>query len=268
MPEADVKAVEDFVESCRSASGHPRRAQNGSAGDDGYEAGMHVPTSVLNGCNDSFVAADEKREKASTTFFADTGLVALLCRHDRPLWTINMTSAGEKQHYAIALLRRLFEHIPSNTTVGVLYDIGCQLHRSCEKWGFLEEFLPRVTFGISVFHAYGHQWPCQVVYHPRKCRGFGLTDGEGCERFWSSLKKLIPTLRVSGVGFLLFFYFVNRHSNFPSGYSTINAYLSLTIKSTSSMKNHAMASATGYSGDGTTANRRNGKQLPHCLHVA
>jgi Kyakuja-Dileera-Zisupton transposase len=207
MPEADVKAVEDFVESCRSAtgSGH-HRAQNGSAGDDGYEAGMHVPTSVLNGCNDSFVAADEKREKASTTFFADTGLVALLCRHDRPLWTINMTSAGEKQYYAIALLRRLFEHIPNHTTVGVLYDIGCQLHRSCEKWGFLEEFLSRVTFGISVFHAYGHQWPCQVVYHPRKCRGFGLTDGEGCERFWSSLKKLIPGLRVSGVRVLFFFY--------------------------------------------------------------
>jgi hypothetical protein len=92
MPEADVKAVEDFIASCRS--GHPpscgsrhqaHHAQNSSAGDDGYEAGMHVPTSVLNGCNDSFVAADEKREKASTQFFADTGLVALLCHHDRPL---------------------------------------------------------------------------------------------------------------------------------------------------------------------------------------
>ena len=132
--------------------------------------------------------------------FADMGLMALLCRHDRPLWTINMTSAGEKQHYAVALLRRLFEHIPKDMTVGVLYDIGCQLHRSCEKWGFLQEFLPRITFGISVFHAYGHQWPCQIVYHPRKCCGFGLTDGEGCERFWSFLKKLIPGLRVSGVG--------------------------------------------------------------------
>lgn len=209
IPEADVKAVEDLIESCRSR--RPCHAQNSSSCstvDDGYEAGMHVPTSVLNGCNDSFVAADEKRVKASTQFFADMGLVALLCRHDRPLWTINMTSAGEKQHYAVALLQRLFEHIPTCMTVGVLYDIGCQLHRSCEKWGFLKEFLPRITFGISVFHAYGHQWPCQVVYHPRKCPGFGLTDGEGCERFWSSLKKLIPGLRVSGVRVLLFFYFV------------------------------------------------------------
>ena len=145
------------------------------------------------------MSADEKRQKASIQYFSDTGLMSLLCRHDRVLWVVNMTSAGEKQHYALALIQRLFDHLPPNMTVGILYDIGCQLHRSCEKWGFLKDHLHRITFGISVFHAYGHQWPCQIVYHPRKCSGFGLSDGEGCERFWSSLKKLIPSLRVSGV---------------------------------------------------------------------
>ncbi|KAG1719711.1 hypothetical protein EDB19DRAFT_1898645 [Suillus lakei] len=58
--------------------------------EDHYEEGMHVPVSVLNGCGESFVAADEKREKASTC------LMALLCRHDRVLWPANLTSAGEK----------------------------------------------------------------------------------------------------------------------------------------------------------------------------
>ncbi|KAI6000228.1 hypothetical protein EDC04DRAFT_2584117 [Pisolithus marmoratus] len=48
-------------------------------------------------------------------------------------------------------------------------------------------------------HVYGHQWPCQIVYHPCKCVGFGLSDGEGCEWSWSSLKMFIPILRVSGV---------------------------------------------------------------------
>jgi hypothetical protein len=81
--------------------------------------------------------------------------------------------------------------------IGILYDIGCQLVRSCLKYGFLSSFLARIIFGISVFHAYGHQWPCQIVYHPRKCVGFGLTDGEGCERFWSSIQSLIPSCRVS-----------------------------------------------------------------------
>ena len=66
------------------------------------------------------------------------------------------------------------------------------------KFNFLLDNIDRIVFGISVFHAYGHQWPCQLIYHPRKCVGFRLTDGEGCERFWSSIKLLIPSLRVSG----------------------------------------------------------------------
>lgn len=34
--------------------------------------------------------------------------------------------------------------------------------------------------------------------NPKKCKRFGLSDGEECERFWSSIKPLIPSLRVSG----------------------------------------------------------------------
>ena len=175
------------------------RVQNRTHEEDTIEPGLKVPNSVLDGCNDSFKAADERRQKASTQFFADTGLMALLCRHDRVLWLANMTSAGEKQHYALALIHQLFEHLPPLVTVGLLYDIACQLHRSIKKWGFLGNLAERLTFAISVFHAFGHQWPCQVAYHPRKCPGFGLSDGEGCERFWSSIQRLIPSLRVSGV---------------------------------------------------------------------
>ena len=145
--------------------------------------------------------------QASTQFFSDTGVMALLCRHDRVLWLVNMTSAGEKQHYALALIRRWFKHLPLDFKVGLLYDIGCQLERSCCRWGFLMDVLPCIVFGISIFHAFSHQWACQIVYHPRKCVGFGLSDGEGCERFWSAIKPLIPSLRVSGVRchFILFF---------------------------------------------------------------
>ncbi|OJA10545.1 hypothetical protein AZE42_11907, partial [Rhizopogon vesiculosus] len=120
--------------------------------EDGYEEGMHIPTSVLEGCNESFIAADEKREKASTQFFSDTGVMALLCRHDRVLWLVNMTSAGEKQHYALALIRQWFKHLPSDFKVGLLYDIGCQLEQSCCKWGFLTDVLPRIIFDEQVRH--------------------------------------------------------------------------------------------------------------------
>ncbi|KIJ32650.1 hypothetical protein M422DRAFT_184280 [Sphaerobolus stellatus SS14] len=123
----------------------------------------------------------------------------MLCRHDRLLWVVNLTSAGEKQFYVYALLERLFQELPGDWDVGLLYDIACQIQRSMMKWGFLKDVFPRMHFAVSVFHAYGHQWACQLVYHPRKCEGFGLTDGEGCERFWSSIKRLIPSLRISGV---------------------------------------------------------------------
>lgn len=212
VPPKDAETMESHVESLRpSVPRSTSRRSKSRTGDhkksvksdlqpenDGYEPNMRVPVSVLNGCQESFAAADANRVKASTKFFSDTGLMAMLCCHDRVLWLVNMKSAGEKQHYALCLLKKLFEHIPQAMRIGCLYDIGCQLHRSCEKFGFLAEYLERLTFGISVFHAYGHQWPCQIIYHPRKCEGFGRTDGEGCERFWSSIKNLVPSLRVSG----------------------------------------------------------------------
>ncbi|KAG2068987.1 hypothetical protein BDR04DRAFT_1129041 [Suillus decipiens] len=107
-------------------------------------------------------------------------LMALLCRHDRVLWIVNLISAGERQHYSLALLDCLFKHLIPQMTVRLLYDIGCQLEWSCRKWSLLDEtILSQITFAVAIFYAYGHQWPCQIIYHPRKHEGFGLSDGEG-----------------------------------------------------------------------------------------
>ncbi|EJD47377.1 hypothetical protein AURDEDRAFT_44516, partial [Auricularia subglabra TFB-10046 SS5] len=117
-----------------------------------------------------------------------------------------LTTPGERQHYALALLRMLAQELPKTWHVGVLYDIGCQISRSIEKClmtyvysGLVVELEGRLSFAVSVFHAYGRQWECQIVFHPRKRDGFGLADGEGYERFWSSIRHLIAGLRVSGV---------------------------------------------------------------------
>lgn len=198
LTEEELDAAEALVEGARS-SRTTRREETGDTSVDSTEPGMKVPRSALDGCNDSFKAADENRTKASTKFFADTGVMALLCRHDRVLFLANMKTAGERQYFAVALLIKLFKSLPKGATVGVMYDIACQLERSCRKWGIIPDFLARISWAVSVFHAYGHQWACQVVYHPRKREGFGLSDGEGCERLWSALEFLIPTLRVSGV---------------------------------------------------------------------
>ncbi|KAF9508764.1 hypothetical protein BS47DRAFT_1397478 [Hydnum rufescens UP504] len=155
--------------------------------DDAVEPGMNVPNSVLDMCGDSFIAADGDHIKASTQRFDDTGLMALLCCHDIALYVANMHTAGEKQFYAFALIAALFKELPEWWTVGILYDIACQIHRSLLKWNFMPEWHSCIVFGVSVFHAYGHQWTCQLWYHPRKSEIWGLSDGEGCERFWSEL---------------------------------------------------------------------------------
>ena len=191
--------MEDHVNTIRSHKAAKGKGTASGENVDAMEQGMKIPASVLDACSHSFTAADEKRQKASTKHFADTGLMALLCRHDRVIFIANMTSAGERQYFAFALLHKLFSHLPVWYRVGLLYDVACTIERSCRKWGFLDEFLDRIVFAISVFHAYGHQWPCQIVYHPRKRVGFGLSDGEGCERFWHAISLLIGVNRVSGV---------------------------------------------------------------------
>ena len=105
LPEAIVKATEARVEEARLK---PRGSQSDRSKDEGqHEPGMRLSRAILDHCKSVFVAADELRQKASTQFFADTGLMALLCRHDRVLWLVNITSAGEKYFYALALLEEL-----------------------------------------------------------------------------------------------------------------------------------------------------------------
>lgn len=89
-----------------------------------------VPESALDECEKSYDAADEKKEKTHGKKFDDTGLMALVCRHDIVLFLANIDTPGEQQKYAIALLDKLFEHLPEEATVAAFYDIGCVLDRS------------------------------------------------------------------------------------------------------------------------------------------
>jgi hypothetical protein len=208
LPEHLGSKMEEYVDSVRDAKpgGNAKKQRKATVeeiddeADDHYEhADLKLPRSVLNTCEASFKAADETRQKASSQFYSDTGLMALLCRHDRVLWLVNMHSAGEKQFNVWLLLETLMQHLPLDIVVGILYDIACQAERSVRKWGFLGRYIDRLRFAVSVFHAFGHDWPCQVVYHPLKCEGFGFSNGEGCERFWHSISHLIAHLRISGV---------------------------------------------------------------------
>ena len=172
--------------------------------DDKVEQGLHAPNSTYDACQESFIVADEDHIKASTQYFEDTGMMALLCHHDIPLFAASMWTAGKKQFYVFALMQRLLDYIPSHWRVGALYDIGCQMDQSLKKWNFMPEWQPHLEWGVSIFPTYSHQWGCQLWYHPHKSELWGLSDGEGCERFWSELWKLIPGLQVTGYHHWLF----------------------------------------------------------------
>ena len=120
LPHAQVLAMEKEVERLRT-----RPSRNAKP--------LPVANTILDDCERSFTAAQSSKAKTSTSFFDDTGLMALICRHDCLLFLANIKSVGEKQYYVLALLEALFKELPLDWTVGVLYDIGCQIHRSCEK---------------------------------------------------------------------------------------------------------------------------------------
>ncbi|KAJ7584472.1 hypothetical protein C8J56DRAFT_893124 [Mycena floridula] len=122
-----------------------------------------VPDSAIDGCQESHHAAKGDQAGLKGKQFDDNGLMALVCRHDIPLFFANIDTPGEQQKYIVALLEYLFSMIPQHASVVVVYDIGCVVDCSFDK----------------------------LVYNPRlQCR-LGLTDGEGVERLWSRLRKLI-----------------------------------------------------------------------------
>lgn len=91
-----------------------------------------VPNEAIDQCKQSHDAANDNKAKSNEEQFDDHGISALVCRHGAPLFTANIDTPGEQQKYAVALIQHFFQHIPGNSTVLVLYDVGCVLNRSLE----------------------------------------------------------------------------------------------------------------------------------------
>jgi len=127
-PDTHFLSVDD-VESMKRVVEHARPSDSRS----NAKSWARLPDDTLDDCEKAFTAAQGHIAKSNNAIFADTALMALLCRHNRPLFLVNMTSAGERQYYALALIKALFRHLPDNWTIGLLYDVACQLERSMRK---------------------------------------------------------------------------------------------------------------------------------------
>ncbi|KAJ7578219.1 hypothetical protein C8J56DRAFT_1112185 [Mycena floridula] len=155
-----------------------------------------LPDEAVDACQEAHHAAKGERKKKSSDKFDDTGLMSLICRHDVPLFMVNIDTPGEQQKYPVALLTWLFTLLPIMAMVTAFYDLGCVMDRSCELYEYFPaQVLERLQFATTAMHAYAHQWSCQLVYNPRLYLGLGLTDGEGVERIWSMLCHLIGITR-------------------------------------------------------------------------
>ncbi|KAL0057265.1 hypothetical protein AAF712_016102 [Marasmius tenuissimus] len=157
-----------------------------------------VPDEAVDACQNSYKAAKGDNETQRDHNFDENGVMALVCRHDIPLFLASIDTPAEQQKHAVALLEMLFSMIPSDATVAGLYDVGCVLDRSVQMYDLLPAaIVERLIFAMSILHSYGHQWVCQIYYNPRLRPGLGLTDGEGVERLWSRLRRIIGVERRS-----------------------------------------------------------------------
>ncbi|KAG1722263.1 hypothetical protein EDB19DRAFT_1835080 [Suillus lakei] len=108
-----------------------------------------------------------KKQKAAMESFDDTGVMALICRHDIPLFFANIDSPGEQQKYAVALIEHLFSLLLQEATVITLYDVDCVLSRSLSQYDILPSSVTsRLRFATTAMHAYGHEWACQLEFNP------------------------------------------------------------------------------------------------------
>jgi hypothetical protein len=205
IPKPEVDRVGERINNARKGKPKPLKPQ--------------VPNEAIDACKESYHAAKGDQQNAATRRCDVNGLMALVCRHDIPIFFADIDTPGEQQKYAVALIERLFSLLPSSATVVVLYDIGCVLDRSLQTaspssayvtdfWLTLigvqynilsSDIMARIRLTTAAMHAYGHQWSCQLVYNPRLKEGMGLTDGEGTERLWSRMRRLIGVERNSAV---------------------------------------------------------------------
>ena len=119
LPKSQVDEVGKRINAARK---HPPRQYK-----------VAVPDEAVDQCETSYEAADGKKQKAAMDSFDDTGIMALICRHDIPLFFANIDTPGEQQKYSVALIEHFFSLIPLRCNVVILYDIGCVLARSLMK---------------------------------------------------------------------------------------------------------------------------------------
>ncbi|KAF7338826.1 hypothetical protein MSAN_02205300 [Mycena sanguinolenta] len=132
-----------------------------------------IPQEAFDACQESWDAANEKKQKTDVRHYDSSGVFVMTCRHSQVLFLCDMDTPGEQQKYIVALLEELNSHLPPQATIVEGYDVACVTDHSFNLY-------PILTEGFT---------PARVVHYQRHAR---VRPPVGVERFWSRIRKLIP----------------------------------------------------------------------------
>jgi hypothetical protein len=84
-----------------------------------------------------------------------------------------------------------------NSTVLCGYDIACSFKSTVAGSPLHNATRHKIAFCLDVFHAYAHNWRCQLQHHPRLFKDAGMVDPEACEIGNSATNRMASTVRHS-----------------------------------------------------------------------
>ncbi|KAJ7866341.1 hypothetical protein B0H13DRAFT_2561464 [Mycena leptocephala] len=125
-----------------------------------------MPQEVIDTCQESWDAANEKKWKVDPKRYDASGIFVMTCRHRQVIFLCNVDTPGEQQRSIVAMLGEVFTLLPPHATVLQAYDVGCVTEHSLNLHPI---FPPAIRIGLA--------------------------DHESVERFWSRIRKLIPLTR-------------------------------------------------------------------------
>ncbi len=146
------------------------------------------------GCGTSFKADAGRTGKNSN--FDESGVMLIVCRHDIPLRAMNIIRSGESYFYPAELVKSVLNDPSCPAKVVLAYDVGCKFEAFARN-NLAPVIFERLEFVVPAFHITTHEFNCHLNYHPRANKRAGLSDGEGCERVWSSIRHLVTSGRYS-----------------------------------------------------------------------
>ncbi|KAI9484713.1 hypothetical protein BDB00DRAFT_774439 [Zychaea mexicana] len=96
--------------------------------------------------------------------------------------------------YVLSALKKVTDTEMYGNNIRIMYDVGCKLRTALKKTPSLKD-IEDVPIAVGIFHITGHNAACQVHFHPRLVKGFGMIDGESLERMWSYLNGFVSMTR-------------------------------------------------------------------------